>query len=63
MTLCQWRARADPYRRYCRYSLFIERPSKYEFRISGYASNIYPDNWLSFNAQMRDIFEGDVGLG
>ncbi len=40
----------------------IERPSKYEFGISGYASNIYPDNWLSFNAQMRDIFfEGDVG--
>lgn len=40
----------------------IERPSKYEFGLSGYASNIYPDNWLSVSAQMRDIFfEGDVG--
>ncbi len=40
----------------------IERPSKYEFGLSGYASNIYPDNWLSLSAQMRDIFfEGDVG--
>ncbi|NLD05649.1 MAG: patatin [Synergistaceae bacterium] len=40
----------------------IERPSKYEFGVSGYASNIYPDNWLSLSAQMRDIFfEGDVG--
>ncbi len=40
----------------------IERPSKYEFGLSGYASNIYPDNWLSLSAQIRDIFfEGDVG--
>jgi NTE family protein len=40
----------------------IERPPKYEIGISGYASNTYPDNWLSLNAQMRDIFfEGDVG--
>lgn len=41
---------------------YIERPSKYEFGISGYASNIYPDSWLSLSAQMRDVFfEGDVG--
>ncbi len=40
----------------------IERPSKYEFGLGGYASNLYPDNWISVNAQMRDIFfEGDVG--
>lgn len=40
----------------------IKRPSKYEFGISGYASNTYPDNWLSLNAQVRDIlFEGDIG--
>ncbi|MEA4871613.1 MAG: patatin-like phospholipase family protein, partial [Synergistaceae bacterium] len=40
----------------------IERPSKYAFGLSGYASNIYPDNWLSLSAQIRDIFsEGDVG--
>jgi len=40
----------------------MERPSKYEFGLSGYASNVYPDNWISLSAQMRDIFfEGDVG--
>lgn len=42
----------------------IERPSKHEFGLSGYASNTYPDNWISFSAQVRDIFlEGDVGSG
>ena len=41
---------------------FIERPSKYEFGLGGYASNLYPDSWISLTAQMRDIFlEGDVG--
>ena len=40
----------------------MERPPKYELGLSGYASNIYPDNWLSLSVQMRDIlFEGDAG--
>ncbi len=40
----------------------IERPPRYEFGLTGYASNIYPDNWLSLSGQMRDIFiEGDAG--
>lgn len=42
--------------------LSITRPSKYEFGVSGYASNTYPDSWVSLSAQMRDIFfEGDAG--
>lgn len=39
----------------------IERPQKYEVNVNGFASNIYPDSWLSFAFMARDMFnDGDV---
>ncbi|MCF0247438.1 MAG: hypothetical protein HUJ86_02400, partial [Synergistes sp.] len=39
----------------------IERPPKYEFGLDGFASNLYPNPWVSFQGTMHDaLMAGDT---